>query len=118
MKEEEIGQNNPHVESIKKYVNNDDKVIEICGKIESEISLLETEEEKFEFMEAVGIEESGLSTLIKKNLSYARTENFFHGWAKRGACMDFQARYASTRGCRYNSHRLSAWFYQSRSLSL
>ena len=32
VKEEELGQNNPHVESIKKYVGDDNRVIEICGK--------------------------------------------------------------------------------------
>lgn len=41
-----------------------DQVIKICGKLESEIALLETEEEKQEFMKEVGIEESGLDQLI------------------------------------------------------
>ena len=77
VKEDEIGQANPHVEKIKKYVNNDDKVIEICGKIESEISLLETEEDKQEFMEAVGIEESGLSVLIRKTYHMLGLRTFF-----------------------------------------
>jgi ribosome-binding ATPase len=77
VKEDEIGQANPHVEKIKKYVNNDDKVIEICGKIESEISLLETQEDKLEFMEAVGIEESGLSALIRKSYHMLGLRTFF-----------------------------------------
>src|SRR5690606_10439557 len=41
------------------------KVIKICGKIESEIAQLETEEEKKEFLADMGLEESGLDQLIK-----------------------------------------------------
>ena len=77
VKEDDIGQDNPFVEQIRKYVNNDDKVIEICGKIESEISLLETEEDKNEFMEAVGIQESGLSVLIRKAYHMLGLRTFF-----------------------------------------
>lgn len=90
VKEEEIGQNNPHVESIKKYVNNDDKVIEICGKIESEISLLETEDEKIEFMEAVGIQESGLSTLIRKTYHMLGLRTFFTAGPKEVRAWTFK----------------------------
>ena len=77
VKEEEIGQKNPHVEKIKKYVNNDDMVVEICGKIESEISLLETAEDKKEFMDAVGIKESGLNVLIRKTYHMLGLRTFF-----------------------------------------
>ena len=40
-------------------------VITICGKIESEIAALESKEEKAEFLKDIGIEESGLSKMIK-----------------------------------------------------
>ena len=61
-----------------KYVGDDNRVIEICGKIESEISVLESDEEKAEFMEAVGIEESGLDVLIRKSLTHAWFKNLLH----------------------------------------
>ncbi len=37
----------------------------ICGKLESEIALLETEAEREEFLSAAGVEESGLSKLTR-----------------------------------------------------
>jgi len=40
------------------------EVIVICGKLESEIAALETLEEKKEFLESAGIEESGLDQMI------------------------------------------------------
>lgn len=41
------------------------EVIKICGKLESEIAGLDTEEEKAEFLEAAGLETSGLDQLTK-----------------------------------------------------
>ena len=90
VKEDDIGQNNVHVEKIKKYVGDENKVIEICGKIESEISLLETEEEKDEFMEAVGIEESGLSILIRKTYHMLGLRTFFTAGQKEVRAWTFK----------------------------
>nr|MBP9674312.1 redox-regulated ATPase YchF [Bacteriovoracaceae bacterium] len=45
------------------------EVVVICGKIESEIATLATIEEKKDFMQSLGITESGLSKLIKKGFS-------------------------------------------------
>ncbi len=90
VKEDEIGQSNPHVEKIRKYVNNDDKVIEICGKIESEISLLETDDDKAEFMEAVGISESGLSVLIRKTYHMLGLRTFFTAGPKEVRAWTFK----------------------------
>lgn len=44
------------------------EILKICGKLESEIAVLDTEEEKAEFMEAAGIEQSGLDLLT--NVTY------------------------------------------------
>lgn len=56
---------NEFVSKVKEFAAKEgDQVIKICGKLESEIALLETEEEKQEFMKEVGIEESGLDQLI------------------------------------------------------
>ena len=40
-------------------------IVIICGDMESEIALLESEEEKKEFMSDLGLEESGLQKLVK-----------------------------------------------------
>jgi len=56
---------NDLVKVVKEFASKEgNQVIKICGKLESEIALLETEEEKIEFMKEVGIEESGLDQLI------------------------------------------------------
>ena len=55
-----------HVLAVKKMAKDEGaEVLKICGKLESEIAVLDTDEEKVEFMEAAGIEESGLDKLTK-----------------------------------------------------
>ncbi len=57
---------NRHTEAVREYAQrvNADWMI-ICAKLESEISLLETEEERREFLNAAGLEESGLARLTR-----------------------------------------------------
>jgi GTP-binding protein YchF len=57
---------NAFVEIVKQFaIKEDSSCVVICGKVESEISVLETVAERKEFMSAVGIAESGLDTLSK-----------------------------------------------------
>jgi GTP-binding protein YchF len=57
---------NPLVKIVKEYAKKEgSEVVVICGQIEKEISLLDTPEEKKEFMKEIGITESGLERLIK-----------------------------------------------------
>ena len=53
------------------------EVVVICGKIESEIAALESEEERKEFLQAVGLEESGLDNLIRSAYSTLGLRTFF-----------------------------------------
>ena len=53
------------------------QVVVICGKIESEIAALETEEDKKEFLEAVGLTESGLNPLIRAAYKTLGLRTFF-----------------------------------------
>lgn len=53
------------------------KTVVISAKIESEISVLETEEEKAEFLEAVGLKESGLASLIRAGFELLDLITFF-----------------------------------------
>ena len=65
--EDTLLEDNEHVKEVKSIAEKDDaEVIKICGVLESEISQLETEEEKQEFLEAAGVEESALDALTKK----------------------------------------------------
>jgi GTP-binding protein YchF len=62
--EESITKENEYVKTVREYAKRDGaEALAICGKLEAEISNLETSEEKKEFMDAAGITESGLDQL-------------------------------------------------------
>lgn len=62
--EECLETENEYVQKVREYASKDNsEVLIICGKLESEISSLETIEDRKEFMEAAGIETSGLDRL-------------------------------------------------------
>ncbi len=64
--EDDIAQeDNKFVQKVKKHAEKENsEVIVVCGKIESELAQLE-EEEKKEFLEELGLKESGLDKLIR-----------------------------------------------------
>lgn len=65
--ESEISEENNYVKNLKEYANKENaQVIVICAKIESELSELDDEEKK-EFLNELGIQESGLDKLIKSS---------------------------------------------------
>ncbi|MFN8672612.1 MAG: redox-regulated ATPase YchF [Candidatus Sericytochromatia bacterium] len=68
--EDLIGQDdNEHVKKVKEFAKaNNDEVVVISAKIESELSELD-EEGKKELMDALGLKETGLDQLIKKSFS-------------------------------------------------
>ncbi len=75
--EEDIITGNEYVEQVKKYAKSDEsEVIMISAKIESELAELE-EEEKEEYMKALGLSESGLSKLIKATYHLLGLETYF-----------------------------------------
>lgn len=51
--------------------------VKICASIESEIALLETAEEKKEFLEAIGLEEPGLNRIIRAGYDLLNLQTFF-----------------------------------------
>jgi len=56
---------NPYVESVRQYAKKEgNSVIPICAKLESEIAELKEGEQK-EFLESLGLQETGLNRLIK-----------------------------------------------------
>ncbi len=56
---------------------NDSEVVVICGKLESEIAGLDTAEEKLEFLNDMGLAESGLDKLIKKGYDLLNLKTYF-----------------------------------------
>ena len=63
--ESDIGKENEYVEKVKEYAKAENsEVVQLCVKIEEELSSLEGEE-KQEMLEAMGLDESGLDKVIK-----------------------------------------------------
>ena len=68
---------NEYVQKLKDYASKEEsEVVMICAKIESELAELE-EEEKIEFLHELGIEESGLSQLIKATYNLLGLKTYF-----------------------------------------
>ena len=67
---------NEYVEKVKAYAGADD-VVTICGKIESEIAALESIEERREFLNDMGLEESGLDRLIHTGYHLLDLQTYF-----------------------------------------
>lgn len=63
---DDIGKDNKYVKAVEDFASTEDaKVVAISAQIEQEISALDSEEEKSEFLNMMGLEESGLHKLIK-----------------------------------------------------
>jgi len=58
------------------------KSLTICGKIESEIAALESKEEKEAFLKDIGIEESGLSKMIRAGYEMLDMKTYFTAGVK------------------------------------
>lgn len=63
------------------------KVLKICAQIEAEVASLESDAEKAEFLESVGLKETGLSQIIKNSYDLLNLITFFtvgpkecHAW--------------------------------------
>ena len=76
--EESLLGENPHVERVKEIAQSEGSdALTICGKIEAEIASLDSEEERAEFLEAIGLEESGLTGLIRVAYRLLGLRTFF-----------------------------------------
>ena len=75
--ESDIGKNNKYVSIVKEIADSEgSKVIEMCAKIESELSEL-NDEDKNLFLAELGIKESGLDSLIKATYNLLGLATFF-----------------------------------------
>jgi GTP-binding protein YchF len=78
-----LAEDNEHVKAVKAYAQAEgSEVMKICGKLESEIASLETLEEKKEFLEAAGIEESGLDKLTRAAYNMLGLKTYFTAGVK------------------------------------
>ena len=63
---EDMGESNPHVQAIKEFAEEENsKVVVISADIEAQIAEIDDEEMEKEFIESLGLKESGVSTLIR-----------------------------------------------------
>lgn len=75
--EDDVVSGNGYVDKVREYASNSGaEVIVVCAKIESELSELE-DEEKLEFLNELGVKESGLDKLINATYSLLGLETFF-----------------------------------------
>lgn len=78
-----MNEDNEHVKKVREFAALEGaEVMTICGKIESEIAALSTKEEKKEFMETIGISESGLSKLIRTSYKMLGLRTYFTAGVK------------------------------------
>jgi GTP-binding protein YchF len=89
--EDGILEGNKFLDQVNEYASVDgSQVVAICGKLESEIAALETDEEKVEFLEAAGLEESGLSKLIRTAYSTLGLRTYFTAGEKEVRAWTFR----------------------------
>jgi len=73
---------NKYVEQVKKIAAEEkSNVIVICGKFESELVDIDSEEDRKEFMDSVGLKESGLTVLARAAYNLMGLRTFFTGGA-------------------------------------
>ena len=76
--EHEINHGNTESKKVKEYAEkNNELTVNISAKIEAEISLLEDESEKQEFLKEIGQSETGLSIIIKESYKLLNLISFF-----------------------------------------
>lgn len=69
---------NKHVDAIRESVKNEDaEILVVAAKIESEIAEFETYEEREMFLSEIGLEESGVSRLIKSAYKLLNLQTYF-----------------------------------------
>ena len=71
---------NQYVEVVKKYAAEEkSEVVVICGKFEADLAEITEEADRKDFMESVGLEESGLAVLARKAYHLMGYRTFFTG---------------------------------------
>ncbi len=90
LKEHELS-GNQYSKKVEEFgAQNGFKVLKICAQIEAEVASLETDEEKKEFLESVGLAETGLAQIIRNSYETLNLISFFtvgpkecHAWTLR-----------------------------------
>ena len=92
--EDHISEENEYVATVRKIAEAEGSdVVVICGKIEAEIAEMDSEEDKNEFLEALGLEESGLNLLIRSAYHILGMRTFFTAGSDEDRAWTFKAGY-------------------------
>ncbi|MBR1918363.1 MAG: redox-regulated ATPase YchF [Spirochaetales bacterium] len=90
--EDGITGDNEYVKTVREIADREGaKVVVICGKIEAEIAEMDTAEEKQEFLEAVGLSESGLNSLVRCAYETLGLRTFFTAGSDEDRAWTFHA---------------------------
>jgi hypothetical protein len=89
--EDSAAEGNEYVELVRKHAEeNDSECVFISAQVESEISTLETLEEREEFLSDLGLEESGLDKLIKAAYKLLNLKTYFTAGEKEVRAWTFK----------------------------
>ncbi len=90
--EADLASENDRVAKVRAFASADGSgVVVICGKLESEIAALDSMAEKAEFLEAAGLEESGLDQLIRMGYGMLGLMTYFTAGEKEVRAWTFPA---------------------------
>ncbi len=91
--EESIGKDNEYVKTVKEIAAKENaSVVCICGKTESEIAQMDPEDRQ-EFLEALGLKDSGMKELIKTAYATLGLRTFFTAGSDEDRAWTFKAGY-------------------------
>lgn len=89
--EDDVIEANEQVKKVQEYgAKVGSEVIWLCASIESEITELESEEERIEFLDSLGLKESGLEVLAKKSYSLLGLRTYFTAGEKEVRAWTFK----------------------------
>ncbi len=89
--ENSINDDNDYVKKVKEVAkSNGSEVVVISAQMEAEISKLDTKEEKAEFLNDLGLEESGLDKLIRKGYDILNLKTYFTAGEKEVRAWTFK----------------------------
>ncbi|MCH3917189.1 MAG: redox-regulated ATPase YchF [Spirochaetia bacterium] len=92
--EDHVLEDNDYVRAVRKIAEKEgSEVVVICGKIEAEIAEMDSEADRKEFLEALGLEESGLNQLIRSAYHILGMRTFFTAGSDEDRAWTFKAGY-------------------------
>ncbi|MBK5201815.1 MAG: redox-regulated ATPase YchF [Spirochaetaceae bacterium] len=90
--EDHVSEDNDYVKQVREIATKENaEVVVICGKIESEIAEMDSQEDKNEFLDALGLKESGLNQLVRSAYHILGMRTFFTAGSDENRAWTFKA---------------------------